>query len=101
MFRRVLRISLRVLALTALLAGALAIVTQRVQMEREVIAARAGYRSAKAERDATRADVQRLQHELAALTGNSFEVEADIRAQFRMVRPDERLVLLDSEDAPQ
>lgn len=101
MFRRALRLSLRVLALTALIAGAIAIAAQRVQMEREVTLAREGYRAAKAERDATRAEVQRLQHELASLTGNSFEVEADIRAQFRMVRPDERLVLVDSENAPQ
>lgn len=101
MIRRVLRLSLRVLALTALIAGAIAIITHRIHMEREVMASREGYRAAKAERDATRADVQRLQHEIAALTGNSFEVEADIRAQFRMVRPDERLVLVDSENAPQ
>lgn len=90
------------LTVAAILAGAVSLVTLRMLTSREVKSAKAEYAKAVVSLQRANAEYDLKHSRLRSLTTNTRAVELEIRSQFYMVAPGERVVLVDMpKEAPQ
>lgn len=98
---QVIKRLLYALTLAAICIGAVSLVTMRMLTSREVKAAKVEYSKALVSLQRANAEYDLKHSRLLSLTTNTRAVELEIRSQFYMVAPGERIVLVDTPPAPE
>lgn len=88
----------RVILLLALAAAVPALVSSNLAMREEVRRSRANYKTQLETLGGVTEALGGAEHRLERMTSSLSAVEKEARAQFRLIRPGERLLLLEYED---